>query len=128
MCKITYIILTIIASVSAYAQIDTAAIRLNMNEYIVQDTGKYDSFFLKLQNPTDSLVIIDRVEPSCGCILATVQKSYATKKKDGEIYVAVTVERMSDLQPFTINVYTNIHGDRPLRLYLRKASSKATEE
>ena len=95
-------------------------ITLSTYEYIVGDTSESVSFRLYVRNTSDSLVVIDRVEPSCGCILATIQKSYARKDHDGEIYIAFMTSRMNDWQPFTVDVYTSINSKEPLRLYIRK--------
>lgn len=95
-------------------------VTLSTYEYIVGDTSESVSFRLYVRNNSDSLVVINRVEPSCGCILATVQKSYARKDHDGEIYIAFMTSRMNDWQPFTVDVYTSINSKEPLRLYIRK--------
>lgn len=101
----------------------TPRVSLDIEEYWVVDTAESISFRLHVQNSSDSLVIIDRVEPSCGCILTTVQKSFARKGKDGEIYVALMTGRMSDIQPYTVDVYTSADPDRPLRMFIRKKSA-----
>jgi hypothetical protein len=86
----------------------------------VPDTSKYESYRVKVVNPTDSQVVIESATPSCGCILATIQRSRCTAEDPGDIYVAVTVARMDDLQPMTIDVVTNRTRKTPLRLTLWK--------
>jgi len=100
---------------------DTAInVTLSTYEYVVGDTSESVSFRLYVRNNSDSLVVIERVEPSCGCILATLQKSFAYRGHDGEIYIGLMTSRMSDYQPFTVDVYTSVNRDSPLRLYIRK--------
>lgn len=96
------------------------SLRLNITEYVVSDTAKYESFRLKVINESDSIVYIEQAQPSCGCVLVTVQRALATKDQPGDIYVAVTVEKMSVDQPITIDVHTNRNRSTPLRLYIRK--------
>lgn len=96
------------------------AVMLDMYEYWVADTAESVSFRLHVRNNTDSLVILDRVEPSCGCILTTVQKSLARKGKDAEVYIALMTSRMNDVQPYTVDVYTSANPNTPLRLYICK--------
>jgi hypothetical protein len=102
--------------------------RLNMTEYVVSDTAKYESFRLKVLNDSDTLVVIEQVLPSCGCVLATVQKNIVRKGEPGDIYVAVTNDKLSTEQPITIDVYTNKNHTTPLRLYISKRPKKATEQ
>jgi len=87
---------------------------------IVTDSAEYESFRVSVINPTDSGVVIESLEPSCGCILATIQRSRATREKPGDIYVAVTTSRMDTLQPMTIDVITNRTREHPLRLTIWK--------
>ncbi len=104
--------------------------RLSVTEYFVGDTTKYESFRLKLFNDSDSLVYIEEATPSCGCVLVTVQRALATRDRPGDIYIAVTTDKMSVDQPITVDVVTNVSKGVPLRLYLRKrppsTSSNAT--
>lgn len=97
-----------------------ASVSLNIYEYLVSDTSESVSFRLYVQNTTDSLVVIEHVEPSCGCILATVQKSFARPGHDAEIYIGLMTKQMNDWQPFTVDVYTSVNKEKPLRLYIRK--------
>jgi hypothetical protein len=99
-------------------------VRLDRTEYIAGDTARYESFRLHLLNPTDSLVVIDCVETSCGCILATLQNRFATREHPGDVYVALTVAKLDSLQPVTVDVYTNATGAKPLRLYIRRQREK----
>jgi hypothetical protein len=98
----------------------TGPVRLDRTEYIVGDTARYESFRLLLLNPSDSLVVIDRVETSCGCILATLQNRFATRTTPGNVYVAVTVDQLSREQPVTVDVYTTSRPGAPYRLYIRR--------
>lgn len=108
---------------------DTAlSITLSTYEYLVNDTAESVSFRLYVRNNLDSLVVIERVDPSCGCILATVQKSFVHKGHDGEIYIGLMVDRMNDYQPFTVDVYTSANRTVPLRLYIRKASGHTNDK
>ncbi|MGE3801359.1 MAG: DUF1573 domain-containing protein [Candidatus Kapaibacterium sp.] len=106
----------------------TSGVSLSMYEYEVVDTSEFNTFRLYVRNTTDSLVVLDRVEPSCGCILATIQKSYARKEKDAEIYIGFSTKRMSDTQPYTVDVYTSMNPDSPMRLYIRKKISNNQDE
>jgi hypothetical protein len=99
-------------------------VRLDRTEYITGDTARYESFRLLLLNPSDSLVVIDRVETSCGCILATLQNRFATRETPGNVYVAVTVDKLDRDQPVTVDVYTNATGGAPQRLYIRRGTEK----
>lgn len=99
-------------------------VTLSTYEYIVADTSESVSFRLYVRNNSDSLVVIDRVEPSCGCILATIQKSYVRRNHDGEIYIGLMTSRMNDWQPFTVDVYTSINTKEPLRLFIRKQADE----
>ncbi|MCB0710788.1 MAG: DUF1573 domain-containing protein [Ignavibacteriae bacterium] len=106
----------------------TSAVSLSTYEYEVVDTSEFNTFRLYVRNSTDSLVVLDRVEPSCGCILATIQKSYARKEKDAEIYIGFSTKRMSDTQPYTVDVYTSMNPDSPMRLYIRKKKADNRDE
>ncbi|HVZ40199.1 MAG TPA: DUF1573 domain-containing protein [Candidatus Kapabacteria bacterium] len=99
--------------------------RLSITDYVVSDTSKYENFRLKVINESDSIVVITRAQPSCGCILVTVQRTLCLKNEPGDIYVAVTSNKVSALQPITVDVYTNRNPDAPLRLTIRKADPKA---
>lgn len=99
-------------------------VRLDRTEYVTGDTARYESFRLLLLNPTDSLVVIDRVESSCGCILATLQNRFATRETPGNVYVAVTVDKLDRVQPVTVDVYTNATGPEPLRLYIQRGPQR----
>ncbi len=104
------------------------SVSLSMYEYEVVDTAEFVTFRLYVRNGSDSLVVLDRVEPSCGCILATIQKSFARKEQDGEIYVGLSTKRMSDTQPYTVDVYTTQNPDSPMRLYIRKKTTAVEPE
>lgn len=93
---------------------------LDIYQKEIPDTSEHASFRFHVRNSSDSLAVIDRVEPSCGCIMATVQKSFVVKGREGEIYVGLVVSRMSDIQPYTIDVYTTLNPDKPLRMTIRK--------
>ncbi|MDB5034242.1 MAG: hypothetical protein JWQ98_1483 [Chlorobi bacterium] len=97
-------------------------LRLNITEYFVGDTAKYESFHLKVINDGDSLAVIESVQPSCGCILTTLQRGTVTRGHDGDIYVAITTARIDTLQPIIVDVYTNQNRKEPLRLFIRKRS------
>jgi hypothetical protein len=99
-------------------------VRLDRTEYVTGDTARYESFRLHLINPTDSLVVIDRVESSCGCILATLQNRFATRETPGNVYVALTVDKLDTDQPVTIDVYSSATGSAPLRLYVRRGPER----
>jgi uncharacterized protein DUF1573 len=97
--------------------------RLSITEYFVGDTAKYENFHLKVINDGDSLVVIESVQPSCGCILTTLQRGTVTKGHDGDIYVAITTARVDTLQPIVVDVFTNKNRKEPLRLFIRKRSA-----
>lgn len=117
----------LITSVVALQQ-TTPEPRLNITQYYVSDTSKYESFRLKVLNNSDSLVVIEQVHPSCGCVLATVQRNIATKDNPGDIYVAVTSERVSAIQPIVIEVITNRNRKTPLKLYINKRPKPEEKE
>lgn len=102
--------------------------RLSITEYIVSDTAKYESFRLNVINDGDSIVVIERAQPSCGCILVTVQRSLCMQGHPGDIYIAVTNEKVSTDQPITVDVYTNLNRETPLRLYVRKIQRQTQPE
>ncbi len=95
-------------------------LHLDKTEYIVSDSAKYMNFHLYLHNESDSAVFITRVDPSCGCVLASVQRNRAMRDKPGDVYVAVTTGLMDTLQPITVDVYTTKDPSSPLRLFIRK--------
>lgn len=99
---------------------DTTRPYLDPAEVVVTDSSAYASFHVKVINPGDSLVAIESIQPSCGCLLATIQNSNSTRQRPADIYVAVTTARMDTLQPITIDVFTNRTGSTPLRLTIRK--------
>lgn len=102
--------------------------RLSITEFIVSDTAKYESFRLKVFNESDSLAVIERAQPSCGCVLVTVQRNIARKGEPGDIYIAVTSEKVPPLQPITVDVYTSLNRSTPLRLTIRRADKSDTTE
>lgn len=101
---------------------DTTLPYVAERDIIVPDTGRYASLRVDVINPGDSLVFIESIEPSCGCILATVQRSLAVRGRPGTIYVALNMERMDTLQPVTIDIITNRTRTPPLRVTIRKKS------
>lgn len=110
-------------------QVPEPGVRLDINDYIVPDTTTpYHSLRLHVANHTDSLVVIERVEPSCGCILATVQRSLIKAGGEGEIYVAVTTARLDNEQPAAVDVFTSVNRDVPLRLNIWKTEAAFTNE
>jgi len=100
--------------------------RLNITVYWVSDTTTYESFRLKVLNDSDSLVVIESVHPSCGCVLATVQRNLATKDNPGDIYVAVMTDRLSPEQPTAIDVFTNRNRTTPMRLNIYRGTKPDT--
>lgn len=117
----------LITSVVALQQ-TTPEPRLNITQYYVSDTSKYESFRLKVLNNSDSLVVIEQIHPSCGCVLATVQRNIATRDNPGDIYVAVTSDRVSATQPIVIEVITNRNRETPLKLYINKRPKPEEKE
>lgn len=99
-----------------------AAIRLEPESVVVTDTARYVSLHVRLVNETDSAVFIEKLHPSCGCVLASVQKNKATKEHPGDIYVSVSLERMDTLQPVVIDVFTNNLTTPHLKFSLLKQS------
>jgi hypothetical protein len=95
-------------------------VHFDQSELWVSDTSEFADFRVQLLNPADSAVYIQQIKPSCGCVLATVQRTRATREKSAEIYVAVVTERMSNDQPVVIDVYTSQAPEVPLRLWIRK--------
>lgn len=99
-----------------------AIIRLEPESLIITDTARYVSLHVRLINETDSAITIEKLHPSCGCVLANVQRSKATKEQPGDIYVSVSTERMDTLQPVVIDVFTNHSTVSHLKLSLLKQS------
>jgi hypothetical protein len=116
-------ILLLLTQATTYQPQDTTIPYLDIKERMVSDTAAYDTFRLHVINPGDSLVVLEQVVPSCGCVLATIQHNLATKGHPGEIYVAVTTSRLDSLQPITIDVVTNQTRTLPLRLTIRKQTT-----
>lgn len=94
---------------------------INYTEYWVSPRTTYEDFRLKVYNTQTDPVTIERVDPSCGCVLATIQKNRATIEQPGEIYVAIVSHKVDSLQPITIDVYTSESRSIPKRLYIRRA-------
>lgn len=121
----------VIASTKNTPQLQTkdsiSPVSLDIYEYWVTDTSESVSFRLHIQNSSDSVVFLDHVEPSCGCIMTTIQKSLARKGKDAEVYIGLMTSRMSEIQPYTVDVYTSANPDVPLRLYIRKKIQEQTQ-
>ncbi len=97
-------------------------IHLEPAEYTFMDTATYIGFHVKLVNPGDTAVFIERVHPSCGCVGASVQSNRAVAGKPGDLYVSLVPKRMDTLQPVTVDVYLNRNPDAPLRLTIWKTS------
>jgi hypothetical protein len=108
-----------LVATNAQAQQESRQPYLSDTTFWVSDTSDYTSLRLHVINPGDSLVVIERVQPSCGCVLATTQRNLATRQTPGDIYVAVTTHKLDSLQPITVDVYTNRNRTQPLRLYIR---------
>ena len=97
----------------------TDSVWLSPTPYITKDTSHYVSYRLHINTSGDSSLTIQRIQPSCGCILASVQRSIATKEHPGEIYVAIDTEKLDSLQPVTIDIET-IPPKPELRAYIFK--------
>jgi hypothetical protein len=96
---------------------------LSPTPYITKDTSHYVSYRLHIYTTGDSSLTIHRIQPSCGCILASVQRSIATKEQPGEIYVAINTEKLDSLQPVTIDIET-IPPKPELRAYIFKYNAE----
>lgn len=96
------------------------AITLSETTYIVEDTATSAALRLYISNTTDSVSVIDRVDPSCGCIMTTVQRRYARPGDSAEIYIGLIPEQMSTTQPYTVDVYMTHAPTQPLRLTIWK--------
>ncbi|MCE7933457.1 MAG: DUF1573 domain-containing protein [Chlorobi bacterium CHB2] len=99
-----------------------SAIRLYPETVIIADTARYASLHVQLINETDSAIFIESLHPSCGCVLASVQKNRATKEHPGDIYVSVSLERMDTLQPVVVDVFTSSSATPHLKFNLLKQS------
>jgi hypothetical protein len=102
-------------------------VSLDRYEQVASDTLEAESFRLHVLNESDSVVVIQRVQTSCGCVLATVQRSLATRNEPGDIYVGYLTNKLDALQPVTIDVYTNRNPLTPMRLYIWKAKPKENQ-
>lgn len=116
-----------LASIIVFQQV-TPMPRLSVTELWVPDSVPHESIRLKVINDSDSLIIIEKVHPSCGCVLATVQRNHATKDKPGDIYVAVMTERLSPDQPTAVDVFTNRNPTVPLRLNIYRGTKPEVKE
>jgi hypothetical protein len=96
---------------------------LSPTPYITKDTSHYVSYRLHIYTSGDSSLTIHRIQPSCGCILASVQRSIATKDHPGEIYVAINTEKLDSLQPVTIDIET-IPPKPELRAFIFKYNAE----
>jgi hypothetical protein len=115
-----------ITAVTALTQVTPDQIHLDRTEYVLLDTGKSETFHLRLINTTDSLVVIEDVKTSCGCVMATPQRVVATREQPGDIYVGLLTAKVSPEQPTTVDVYTNRNRVKPLRLYIWKRGADST--
>lgn len=106
----------------------SSPVSLSTYHYEVIDTAEYVSFRLYVRNTSDSLVVLDRVEPSCVCILTTIQNRFARKEKAAEIYVAFATERIDEVRPYIVDVYTSANPESPMRLSILKKKSEETKE
>lgn len=114
---------------AAAAEDDAPGIlELSKTTYIVEDTATAASLHLYVRNTTDTLSIIDRVDPSCGCIMATVQRRNARPGDSAEIYIGLMPEQMSTTQPYTVDVYMSSDPTRPLRLTIWKRHAYENRE
>ena len=103
-------------------------LELSRTTYIVEDTATAASLHLYVRNRTDTMSIIDRVDPSCGCIMATVQRRNARPGDSAEIYIGLMPEQMSRTQPYTVDVYMSSDPTRPLRLTIWKREAYENRE
>ena len=91
-------------------------IRLSTHEFIVEPDAESAAFRLYVINETATTSTIDNVDPSCGCILTTVQRRRARPGDSAEIYVALLTEQMSRTQPYTVDVTMTTDPKVPLRM------------
>jgi hypothetical protein len=92
------------------------ALELSQTTYIVEDTATGASLHLYVRNRSDRTSIIDRVDPSCGCIMATVQRRFARPGDSAHVYIGMMPDQMSLTQPYTVDVYMSSAPSKPLRL------------
>ena len=97
-------------------------VRLEPETIVVPDTAQYVSLHVRLINETDSALYIEKLYPSCGCVLANVQRNKASKDRPGDIYVSVSLERMDTLQPVVVDVFTTSSTVPHLKFSLLKQS------
>lgn len=102
-------------------KIPANTVALNYSEYWVSPRTTYEDFRLRIFNHGDQPVVVEKVIPSCGCVLATIQQNRASIEKPGEIYVAIVSQKVDSLQPITIDVYTSENKSTPKRVYIRRA-------
>lgn len=89
---------------------------LSHTTFIVEEGTSSADLRLYLRNGTEIEEVIDRVDPSCGCILTTIQSTIARPGDSAKIYVALLTEQMSRTQPYTVDVYLVSRPKAPLRL------------
>jgi hypothetical protein len=87
---------------------------LSQTEFIVSDTAKYESLKLYVYNNTDSDLVINKLNTSCSCVLATIQRNIATKTLPGYIYVSVSSFKIKKGDLYSIDLVTN----KPYKLRL----------
>lgn len=106
----------------------SGTLELSQTTFIVEDTATAASLHLYVRNTTDTMSIIDRVDPSCGCIMATVQRRNARPGDSAEIYIGLMPEQMSITQPYTVDVYMTSNPTTPLRLTIWKRQAYENRE
>ena len=108
-------------SITQVTKIPVKPVALDYSEYWVSPRTTYEDFRLRVFNNGTEPVVIEKVVPSCGCILTTIQSNRATRERPGEIYVAIISQKVDSLQPITVDVYTSESNTTPKRVYIRRA-------
>ena len=103
------------------------SLSLSQTTFIIEEGANSAELRLYLRNSTEVAEVIDHVDPSCGCILTTVQSTIARPGDSAMIYVALLTEQMSRTQPYTVDVYLVSRPASPLRLTIWHRSAYTLE-
>jgi hypothetical protein len=93
--------------------------------YVTLDTSEYVSYRLYVKS-SDTNLTIQSLAPSCGCVLASVQRSKVTADRPAEVYVAINTKELDSLQPVTIDIHTVPKSNPPLKAFIYKYDGAGT--
>lgn len=91
---------------------------LSQTEFIVSDTAKYESLKLYLHNFDTTDIVVNKLDVSCSCVLATLQRNVATSSSPAYIYVAVSSYKIKKEDLYSVTLVCN--NGRKYKLEIRK--------